>query len=78
MRRITAPAWSSQDIQDLRNLVQKGASSSRCAVALKRSPDSVRLKAKELGVPFPSMLELKRKQREREALARAAAGLPPA
>ena len=74
MRRITAGPWTPEDIETLRNLVQRGASTERAAVALKRSAESVRLKARELGVPFPSKLELKRQRTEREAAAKKALG----
>lgn len=76
MRRITAPSWTSEEVEALRGMVRGGVSLMRAGVALRRPANSVRLKARELGIPFSSKRELKRECREREANARAAAGLP--
>jgi hypothetical protein len=55
--------WSESDAERLKALIASGASALRASVALKRSLSVVKLKARELGVPFPSEAELKAKRR---------------
>ena len=55
--------WSESDAELLRGLIASGASALRASVALKRSLSVTKLKARELGVPFPSEAELKAKRR---------------
>ena len=55
--------WSESDAERLKVLIASGASALRASVALKRSLSVVKLKARELGVPFPSEAELKAKRR---------------
>ncbi len=57
MRRIVAEPWTSNDIETLKAFIIRGASPLRSAVALKRSTDSIRTKARELGTPFPSQVD---------------------
>jgi hypothetical protein len=78
MRRITTQSWTPEQIELLRGLAAKGASPLRASVALKRSRNSVGSKARELGIPFPPKHKLKREREAREALTRAALGLPHA
>ena len=75
MRPLWKP-WTDEDILQLRKLHAAGASAARAAVALKKAPNRVRAKARELGIPFETALERKRRQRAREVEARTAAGLP--
>jgi orotate phosphoribosyltransferase len=63
-------------IETLRRLRAEGASVARVAVAIKRSEKFVREKARELGVPFPSVNEARRARSDKERSARAKAGLP--
>jgi hypothetical protein len=55
--------WSESDAEQLRALIASGASAFRASVALKRSLSVTKLKARELGVPFPSEAELRAKRR---------------
>ena len=77
MKRITSVSWTPEQLEILRKMQAKGLSAERAALALKRSKHSVRTKAIELGVPFPSTQDMRRKRLEQEANARAAIGLPP-
>ena len=56
--------WSESDAERLRALIASGASALRASVALKRSLSVTKLKARELGVPFPSEAELRAKRRQ--------------
>jgi hypothetical protein len=56
-------AWSESDAERLKALIASGASALRASVALKRSLSVVKLKARELGVPFQSEAELRAKRR---------------
>ena len=55
--------WSESDAERLKALIASGASALRASVALKRSLSVVKLKARELGVPFQSEAELRAKRR---------------
>ena len=55
--------WSESDAERLKVLIASGASALRASVALKRSLSVVKLKARELGVPFQSEAELRAKRR---------------
>jgi hypothetical protein len=76
LRRITRP-WTEEEIARLKRLQASGASPARAAIALKRSRQYVREKARALGVPFMTMRERRKHQASREAAERMAAGLPP-
>ena len=56
--------WTESDAARLRALIASGASALRASVALKRSLSVTKLKARELGVPFPSEAELRAKRRQ--------------
>jgi hypothetical protein len=45
--------WTEDDIQKLRDMVANGASALRTGVVLKRSTNTVKLKARALGLHFP-------------------------
>jgi hypothetical protein len=76
LRRIIRP-WTEEDIAKLKRLQASGASAARASVALKRSRQYVKEKARALGVPFMTMRERRKRQAGREAAERVAAGLPP-
>jgi hypothetical protein len=56
-------SWSDADIERLKALVASGASPHRTAVVLKRTMMSVQTKARLVGAPFPSMLDVRKKLR---------------
>jgi len=56
--------WTESDAERLRALIASGSSALRASVALKRSLSVTKLKARELGVPFPSEAELRAKRRQ--------------
>ena len=68
--------WAEDEIAKLRRLRELGASVSRASVALKRGKAAVRLKAKELGIPFPYLHDVRRQRQAKEAAVRNRAGLP--
>ena len=76
MRPLWKP-WTEEDTRLLKKLHAAGASVVRAAVALKKRPDKVRAKARELGIPFQTTRELKKRHKEKEVEARTAAGLSP-
>jgi hypothetical protein len=62
-------AWTTEDDERLRSHIARGGSAGRASVMLKRSEQSVRTRAAELGLKFPTIRELR---------ARAGgAGMPP-
>jgi hypothetical protein len=52
-------SWSAEDDARLRAHIAKGGSAGRAAVMLKRSDQSVRTRAAELGLKFPTIRELR-------------------
>jgi serine/threonine-protein kinase RIO1 len=72
-----AKEWTEEEIRKLKRLRELGASLARACVALKRGKAAVRLKAKELGIPFPHLSTIRRERNAKEAVARGRAGLPP-
>jgi hypothetical protein len=62
-------------IEELRTLVEAGASPAKAAARLKRSTVAVQIKAKDLGYPFTDMRILKRRRLMREAEVRRKFGL---
>lgn len=75
MKRITTRTWTPEQIEELRKLVETGASPHRAAARLKRSVTSVQNKAKTEGFPFADRRSVKRLQRTREAEVRRDLGL---
>lgn len=63
MRYVTSRTWMPEDERRLIEMVHKGVSAMRVAVAFKRSIVSVKSRAKQLGVPFPDERTLKRERR---------------
>jgi hypothetical protein len=76
-RELLVMPWTDEDIALLRTMRVAGASPGRVSVALKKSPQSVKSKARELGIPFEPIQVQRKLQKEKELAARAAAGLPP-
>lgn len=74
-RHITNRTWLPEHIQELRNLVEAGASPIRAAARLKRSQVSVQGKAKAEGFPFQDLRKVKRDRLKAEANARHELGL---
>lgn len=62
-------------IEELRQLVEAGASPVKAAARLKRSILSVQIKAKDLGYPFADKRVVKRRRLMREAEVRRKMGL---
>lgn len=71
MPRLITRAWTPEQIEQLKALLQDRASAVRAAAALNRSVISVQGKARELGNPFPHKRKVKAERLSREALARA-------
>jgi predicted nucleic acid-binding Zn ribbon protein len=69
-RHVTSRSWTSAQIDELRELVNSGASPARAASRLNRTTTSVKIKAKILGFPFTDSRVLKRERRAKEASAR--------
>ncbi len=61
-RHVTNRSWMPEHIEELRQLVNAGASPLRAAARLKRSRFAVQMKAKESGFPFMDKRVAKRQQ----------------
>jgi hypothetical protein len=68
--------WTEEEVARLRKLRSAGASAARAAIALKMSVQTVKTKARELGIPFDTISKMKKVQRAKERAARLKAGLP--
>jgi hypothetical protein len=55
--------WSVEDIERLRQHIDRGGSAARATGMFKRTEAAVRAKALELGLKFPSINELRRRAR---------------
>jgi hypothetical protein len=53
--------WTPEENERLKTMVENGLSALRAAAALKCSMDSVRLQARKLGTPFPTVRQVRRK-----------------
>ncbi len=62
-------AWTPDDDERLRLHIARGGSAGRASVMLKRSGQSVRTRAAELGLKFPTIRELRQRA--------GGAGMPP-
>jgi hypothetical protein len=62
-------AWTIEDDERLRQHIARGGSAGRASVMLRRSEQSVRTRAAELGLKFPTIRELR--------LRAGGAGMPP-
>lgn len=68
--------WTEEEIERLRKLRAAGATSARISIAVRKSQNVVRAKARELGIPFAHHRDLKRQRIQKERAARVEAGLP--
>jgi hypothetical protein len=75
--RLLSKPWTEEDCRRLGQLRAAGATAARAALALKRSEQSVRVKAREIGTPFDTKRELRSRLKQKEIEARTAAGLSP-
>jgi hypothetical protein len=67
MPRLTRNSWTSDQIDLLFSLVERGASPARASVALRRPKLAVQNKARQLGKPFQDVREVKAARLAREA-----------
>jgi hypothetical protein len=67
MSRVTRRSWTTEQIELLVSLIQKGISPARASVALRRPKLAVQNKARELGRPFPDVRDVKAARLAREA-----------
>jgi hypothetical protein len=70
-------SWKDEDAVRLRQLRAAGVSAARAAIVLQKTAKSVKIKARQLGIPFESMRAQRKLRLEKQRSARAAAGLPP-
>jgi hypothetical protein len=57
--------WTKEDDDRIREMAAKGASTMRIAVAIKRKASAVRLRARILGCPLPTLLDRRRIMRQK-------------
>jgi hypothetical protein len=57
-------AWTEEEIAKLKMMIERGYSAIRVALALKRPTASVKDRARQIGVPFPHAVDLKRKRKK--------------
>ena len=55
--------WTAEENERLKAFAAKGASIIKVAAALKRTTSSVRVQARKLGTPFPTMAEYRKQFR---------------
>ena len=58
---LKTPPWTEADNERIREFVKNGVSILRAAAALKRTTATVRVRARKLGTPFPTMREVRKK-----------------
>lgn len=61
MRPQRKATWTAEDNERLKKMVANGVSVLRAAASFKCSMDAVRIQARKLGVPFPSVREARKK-----------------
>jgi hypothetical protein len=66
MVRTSRRNWTSEQIELLLALIQKGVSPARASVVLKRPQQAVQNKARQLGRPFPDVRDTRAAWRARE------------
>jgi hypothetical protein len=69
MTRITNRSWTSDQIDLLFSLIEKGASPARASVALRRPKLAIQNKARQLDRPFQDVRDVKAARLDREAAA---------
>jgi hypothetical protein len=67
MPRVTSVSWTPEQLEQLQQLVSKGASAARAAAALRRSMQSVKDKARHIGLPFPRRKALRARRQVPQA-----------
>jgi hypothetical protein len=58
---LKAASWTDEDDDRLRDFVKRDISILRAAVALKRTTENVRKRARLIGSPFPTKREVRKK-----------------
>jgi hypothetical protein len=66
MKHVTNRTWKPDDLRRLQEMVSKGVSAARAAVALRRTTVAIKAQAKKMGCPFPDDRVLKRERRALE------------
>jgi hypothetical protein len=69
MTRVTRQSWTSEQIDLLLSMIDKGASPLRASVVLKRPKLAVQTKARQLGRPFRDVRDVKAERLARETKA---------
>jgi hypothetical protein len=67
MTRVTSRSWTPDQINLLFSLVERGVSSARASVALRRPKLAVQNKARQLGRPFQDVRDVRAARLAREA-----------
>jgi hypothetical protein len=57
--------WTKEDDDRIREMAAKGVSDIRIAAAIKRRTSAVRVRARDLGCPLPTLLDRRRVIREK-------------
>lgn len=68
-RHVTNRTWLPEQVEELRALVESGASPVRAAARFKRTVVSVKIKAKAEGFPFRDVRQVRRDRLKRETKA---------
>jgi hypothetical protein len=61
MRPQRKASWTAEDNERLKKMVANGVPVLRAAASFKCSMDAVRIQARKLGTPFPSVREARKK-----------------
>lgn len=67
-RRPLTRQWTEDDVAKLAKLLESGATLTRASAALNRNSSSVQKKARELGLKFPGVREVRAGLRQSGAL----------
>ena len=59
LRRV----WTDKEVARLKEMIEKGLSAQRIALALRRPTDSIKQRARQIGMPFPHDVDLKRERK---------------
>ena len=63
MRRLLTKPWSPTDIDQLRRMVENGASLARCSAAFGRPSSSIKVKARALGLVLDGVRIVRARQK---------------
>ena len=69
MRRLLTKPWSPTDIDELRRMVENGASVARCSAAFGRPCSSIKVKARALGLVLDGVRIVRARQKAQIAAA---------